>query len=465
MRPLNYLMFIVLISLIPKPVMAQGYHIEYTLHGVKDTMAWLCEVKGKEVYAIDSCMIEGAKTLFAGVEPIPHGVYKIVFNDTLFTDIIYAGELVRLESRLPDIIRNMKVYESTENQLLFGYWNFFFAIRDTLDEVIRQGRELYYASQGKPSKALDRLQEHADRLEQQKLDYVINLKAKYPDQFAPKLVWAFQPPDYRQYLVNDGKPYASEKEFYENHFFDRLDFSDPRMIYTEVLFVTVNDYLKTFGQPATSENYISLIGNVLKRAKAHPEVYQYCIELFLSNFEISIWEPVFLYLIEDHYLKSPISNPHLREVYRKRAQAIRSTSIGTRIPEICGTSPDGKRHCLHKSLGTRTVVFFWSLGCDHCEAMIPGLISLSKEYAEKGLKVFAFTLADDRDSLARTLKHYGIDWINISDYQGLVSPVIDQFNISITPVLYLLDGEGVITDKPKTLPVLYSNLVVRYRND
>jgi thiol-disulfide isomerase/thioredoxin len=136
-----------------------------------------------------------------------------------------------------------------------------------------------------------------------------------------------------------------------------------------------------------------------------------------------------------------------------------------RVPEICGTTPEGKRHCLSKNLGTRTVLFFWSLGCDHCEAMIPGLINLSKEYAEKGLKVFAFTLADDRDSLARTMERYGIEWINISDYDGLVSPVIDQFNISITPVLYLLDSEGVITDKPKTLPVLYSNLVIRYRNE
>jgi thiol-disulfide isomerase/thioredoxin len=443
----------------------KGYDITYTLHGLQDTMAWLCQVYGNEVYAIDSCVIRDQTARFEqSQEESPSGVYKIVFNDTLFTDIILSGEKVVLESRLPDIIGSMKVMASEENRLLFGYWQFYFRIQDTLDEVIRQGRELYYASQGKPSKALDALEKRADQLEKQKIDYIIRMKYEYPAQFAPKLVWSFQKPDYRFYLMHGGRPYASEKEYYQNHFLDRLDMSDARMLYTEVLFVMINDYMKTFAQPPSTGIYIELAEEVLKRAKGNNEVYQYCIELFIRNFEAGVWEKVFIHLVENHYLESPLSNPALKKVYAARVRAIRNTSVGEKVPEVCGTTPSGEKKCLTKELGTRTLLLFWSFGCDHCEAILPGLVKIQNEYQEKGLRIFAFTLADNRDSLQAAIDRFGINWINVSDYREFLSEVVDEFNISVTPVMYLLDANGVITDKPTSIPVLYSNLVVRFRD-
>lgn len=443
---------------------AQGYNIDYTLHGIQDTMAWLCQVYGNEVYAIDSAKIINNTASFSGNEKIQHGVYKIVFNDSLFTDIIYTGETVALESRLPDIIGNMRVYQSEENRLLFEYWQYYFQIQDSLDAIITRGRELFYASQGKPSPELDKLEQQADRFEKQKIDYIIGLMQTYPDKFAPKLIWSFQKPDYRFYLIHGGRPYPSEKEYFQNHFFDRLDFSDSRMLYTEVLFVMINDYMRTFAQPPSSNIYITLTDHILSKAKANPEVYQYCIELFISNFEIGVWEKVFIHLVENHYLNSPLGNQALKNVYRQRIQAIKNTSVGEKVPNVCGTTPSGVQKCLLNELGTRTILLFWSRGCDHCEDILPGLVKISEEYKDKGLKIFSFTLAEDRDSLQASMDKFGITWLNVSDFQGLVSGVVDEFNISVTPVMYLLDQNGIITDKPTSIPVLYANLVVRYRD-
>jgi len=462
------MLFLVLSSSTPAAAQFQvqtpGYHIEYTLHGVHDTMAWLCEVRGKEVHAIDSSSVHHGAVVFTGDDSLPHGVYKIVFNDTLFTDIVFTGEHIRLESRLPDIVGNMVVHGSVENALLFGYWQYFFRIQDTLDDVIRRGRELYYQTQGRPSRALDALQARADELEQVKHRYILEMKRLHPDRFAPRLIWSFQQPDYRMHLLNGGRPYSNEKEYYKHHFFDRLDFSDPRMIHSEVLYVMINDYLRTFSLPASSENYVELTGVILEKARAHPVVYQYCLDLLVSNFSASIWEPVFLYLVEEHYLTAPLANSSLKASYARKAEAIRRTSIGSRIPEICGQTPDGKRHCLYGNLGTRTLVMIWSLGCDHCESMLPGIQNISNEYAEKGLRVFSFTLAENKDSLAAAMDEHGIGWINVSDYKGFLSGVIDEFNVTVTPLIFLVDEKGIITDKPTNIPVIYANLVVRYRD-
>jgi thiol-disulfide isomerase/thioredoxin len=443
---------------------AQTFPLRYTLNGVKDTMAWLCQVQGKEVFAIDSCILKDETALFEVDSMMPHGVYKIVFNDTLFTDIIYAGEAIRLISALPDIIGSMQVMQSEENRLLFGYWQFYFRIQDTLDQVIQRGRELYYASQGKPSRELDLLELRSDQLEKQKIDYILDLMRNHPGRFAPKLVWSFQKPDYRFYLIHNGTPYPSEKAFYEQHFFDRLDFSDKRMLNTEVLFVMINDYMRTFAQPPSSATYITLIEHILSKARVSPEVYQYCIELFIQNFEVGIWEQVFVHLVSRHYLTSPLGNATMKEVYRERVEAIRNTAVGAKAPEVCGLTPAGERKCLSEELGTRTILLIWSEGCDHCEAILPDLVKVSKEYAEKGLKIFAFTFSEEPATLNKAMEQFGITWVNISDYKGLFSPVMDDFNITLTPVMYLLDKNGVITDKPLTIPVLYSNLVVRYKD-
>ncbi|MFO7723323.1 MAG: redoxin domain-containing protein [Bacteroidales bacterium] len=464
---MRYLFFVILILILDKTVypQAKGYDITYTLHGIKDTMAWLCQVYGNEVYAIDSCKISNETARFEQTnEDIPHGVYKILFNDTLFTDIIFTGEKVTLESRIPDIIGSMKVRESEENTLLFGYWQYYFRLQDTLDEVIRRGRELYYASQGKPSKALDELEKRADQLEKQKIDYIIRMKYDHPGKFAPQLIWSFQKPDYRFYLINGGSPYPSERDYYQNHFFDRLDFSDPRMLYTEVLFVMINDYMKTFAPQPSTQVYIELTEEVLKRAQQNDEVYQYCIELFIRNFEVGVWEKVFVHVVENHYLRAPLSNPALKNAYASRVQAIRNTSIGEKVPEVCGTTPAGEMKCLSNEMGTRTLLLIWSFGCDHCESILPGLVNIQNEYKEKGFRIFAFTLSDNRDSLQAAIDRYGINWITVSDYKEFLSEVVDQFNVTVTPVMYLLDADGIITDKPTTIPVLYSNLVIRYRD-
>jgi thiol-disulfide isomerase/thioredoxin len=442
----------------------KGYHISYTLHNIKDTMAWLCQVYGKEVIAVDSCLVKKDKAEFSGQQHLDYGVYKIVFNDTLFTDIIFTGEEVELESYFPAIIPRMKVHKSKENRVLFSYWQYYFRMQDSMDDVIERGRKIYYANQGKPSKELDILQQRSDDLDDEKYQYIMKLQRDYPELFAPKLILSFQKPDYRFYLIHDGKPYPSEEEYYRAHFFDNLDFGDRRMLQTEVLYVMINDYMKTFTQSPSTATYISLTDEILNRARADSVVYQYCIELFIKNFESTIWDQVFIHLVETHYIHSPLANEALKKVYLQRVKAIRNTSIGSKVQDVCGQTVEGGQHCLRPELGTRTLLLFWSPGCEHCEAILPDLVKINNEYSEKGLKIFAFAIADTRDTLDAAIRKFGLNFINISDYKGFFSETVEDFNINITPMMFLLDEEGIITDKPGNIPTLYANLVIRYKD-
>lgn len=89
----------------------------------------------------------------------------------------------------------------------------------------------------------------------------------YRDYFAPKLLKSYIVPSFEEYqLDNPENKYEDEQQFYFEHFFDNIDFSDARFLNTKVIFVSLSDYMKAFGTPASTKNYIEIIDQVMDKA-------------------------------------------------------------------------------------------------------------------------------------------------------------------------------------------------------
>ena len=58
--------------------------------------------------------------------------------------------------------------------------------------------------------------------------------------------------------------------------------------------------------------------------------------------------------------------------------------------------------------------------------------------------MFAFSLDDDREDWELASEEDAIPWINTSDLQAYDSPVAAQFGVTVIPMNYLLDKQGVI---------------------
>ncbi len=454
---------VIILWLFPAMLLGQvkkGFTLEYTVSGIKDSMAWLCEIYGPQVIPVDSVRIVDEKVVFYSDTMPPQGMYKVVFNDTLFTDIIITEHHIKMYSDAKNILQKMQVLESEENRIMFDYWKFYMAILDTIYAIQEEGRALYAASGGKTSPELDALQLRKQQLEMQVLNYAAGLRQNYPRLFASTIIWSMQKPDYYLHLAYGGSPYTSEEAFYRQRFFDRLDFSDERLLRTKVIFTMVNDYVQTFAKPPSTKSYIRVTDTILQLARKNPKVYQYIVELFVKNFEASVWQNVFIYLVEHHYLKSELTPPYMKEAYAMRIKAMQNLEVGKSIPGICGVTTEGVEHCLHDpdTAMRFTLLFIWSLDCEECEEKLPGLNLIYKQYATKGFRVFSFAFAERKDDLQRAIDEYNLPYDVVSDYQGIMSDVVDRFNISLTPVMLLIDSEYRIVGKPTSIPNLYGML-------
>jgi hypothetical protein len=86
--------------------------------------------------------------------------------------------------------------------------------------------------------------------------------------------------------------------------------------------------MSTFAKPAKTAVYTDIIDRVMGMAKSNEAVYQYCVNLFIQAFENSIWEEVFVYVIDNYYLNSYVYNPQQGEYYKKKVATIKSLRLG-----------------------------------------------------------------------------------------------------------------------------------------
>ncbi|HEY4030235.1 MAG TPA: TlpA disulfide reductase family protein [Caulobacteraceae bacterium] len=95
-------------------------------------------------------------------------------------------------------------------------------------------------------------------------------------------------------------------------------------------------------------------------------------------------------------------------------------------PDIAFTGPDGKPMKLADLKGQVVVVNFWATWCGPCKEEMPSLAKMSKDYADRGLKVVAISVDRLQDGAAARdfLKtHGGLQFYNDPDYRvvfGLV---------------------------------------------
>jgi thiol-disulfide isomerase/thioredoxin len=89
-------------------------------------------------------------------------------------------------------------------------------------------------------------------------------------------------------------------------------------------------------------------------------------------------------------------------------------------PDIAFTGPDGKPMKLADLKGQVVVVNFWATWCGPCKEEMPSLAKMSKDYADKGVKVVAISVDRLQDGAAARefLKgHGGLQFYNDPEYR------------------------------------------------
>jgi thiol-disulfide isomerase/thioredoxin len=130
-------------------------------------------------------------------------------------------------------------------------------------------------------------------------------------------------------------------------------------------------------------------------------------------------------------------------------EALRSrlASDGTTAPSISMQTYDGKKMSLTDLRGKVVMLDFWATWCPPCQAEMPHLIKLAKEYESKGL-VFVAASRDEMPDAPLFVEEFVVS--RIPDLAPYVVYAPDEmaaaFQITALPTLYFLDREGRVID-------------------
>ncbi len=454
--------FIILIfSITILSAYSQSEHfLYYNLKNYNGNRAILTSIVGSSNIPLDTVYKQSTGAfVFNNTERYKTGMYRIIFNDSIYTELIISNEDIVIESKVSNILKNMIIKKSIENMILFDYWKYALDVKDTISTLSFKRDKIEKRTYDSNNPEIIRINKHIDELNNEILYYVKRQRVKYPNKFAPKLLESYIIPSLEYYnKTHPNNKYSDNNKFYFDHFFDNIDFSDARFINTKVLYVSISDYIETFGKPATTANYIKVIDQVMKHAKENNEIYDYCVNLFIRTFENSIWEDVMVHIIDNYYLHSNNDHPKLGLYYSKLSTRIKALKPGVEAPNIIMQDTLGKAINLYNINAKAKMLVFYSSNCPHCIETLPKLVEIYNMYKDRGFKTIGIALDDSRSTWKNTIKSLNLNWISISDLKGMASPIINTYNITSTPTIIILNKDNIIMTKPKNINDIHATL-------
>lgn len=120
-----------------------------------------------------------------------------------------------------------------------------------------------------------------------------------------------------------------------------------------------------------------------------------------------------------------------------------SGTVGKAAPDFELTTPDGKPVRLADLHGRPVVVAFFAYGCPPCRAEAPHLSQLAETYSSDGLTVLGVNAWDEPPArVAQFATDAKLKHTLLVNGSG----VAEKYQVQAVPVVFWIDGEGMIVD-------------------
>lgn len=261
--------------------------------------------------------------------------------------------------------------------------------------------------------------------------------------------------------------------YYKQHFWDKFDFTDNRLVKTSLLDGRLGEYFNNLVYPIPdSINYE--MDKLLAKAEPAKEIYKYILH-WLGNWthenKMMGVDASFVYLVENYYGKGKAFWLDSAAVakYLDRAGKIAPNVVGNPAPRLVlqnlATLQDVDVTQATKS--RYTIIAFWSADCGHCMEEMPKVVDLYNKILKKmDVQVISVPLmVKGGDDIRKIYEEWGVnDWITLVDYHNK-KEYRELYDAYATPVIYVLDRDKIIVGKKlgssSILPVIEHDIEVK----
>lgn len=428
--------------------------IQFKVKGVQDTTCLLAYRFGKKVFVKDTFDVD--KKGMARIQyekPLASGVYLWVLPDKNFIEFIVSDQKFSLETSLDDIVGNMKVLESSDNELFYQYRQFIDPKGSEIQEINQEIQALQADSLNDHKEAISEKQRQMNVLNQEIVAFRENMMEKYPDAFITRMFWAMKEPEIPEApILPNGRPDSTfAYRYFKQHYFDNISFQDSALLRTPIFEDKVKYYMENLviQIPDSVNKELDIL---IEEAKGNQIMTEFLLKTFTSKYERSKLmgaENIFVHLVETYYDNeeyTPWLDSAQRERILKRGRQLSPILIGKKAPNLVMLDYYNKPQSLHNINADYTILYFWAFDCGHCKKVTPKLHNYYKEVKDQGVEVFAVSTKQELEGWKKYVEENELSWINVHDLGGR-NRIHEVYDIYSTPVIYLLDKDKKIVAK------------------
>lgn len=435
-----------------------GYKVEIKFkQDVEDGYVYLAHYYAKPlptIYKTDSAkVINKRSALLQSKDSVLGGIYLLLFNNNgkYIEFILDNGTDMAVEIDTASIPANIVFKNSPENTRYVEYEKYLMEFGKGQQKLMEGLAGAKNAADSQ--KIRDKAAERAKELTNYRQQYA----KKHPGTFLSNVFNALEVP-----AVPEGPHFITGTQtpdsnfayyYYKDHYWDKFDFSDNRLMYTPIYDAKLDEYFNKLVLPLP-DTMIAETDVLLKRARKAPELFKYTLHWLAGNAERSNvmgMDEVFVHLVEKYYMKGDAFwlDSAMLAKYTDRAQKIAPNVLGNIAPDLNMQEIWGLKDTPLSGVKSKyTLLLFWSKDCTHCVKEIPAIDSLYKSKLKaKGVTIYAVSTQGNLEEIQKVVKDKGVsDWINVVDIYDNTK-YRNKYDVFSTPKMYLLDENKKLIGK------------------
>ena len=429
---------------------SKGYEIKVNVKGLSDSTCQLAYYFGDKQYIKDSAKADTkGNLLFKGDEDLPGGIYMVVLPGKKYFEMIVDKEqYFNLETDNADLVANMKVKGSKDNEVFYDYLRWISERGKRMEELKKE-----LDSNKENAAKTTEIKEKQTALDAEVKKYKTDIIEKHPGILLTAIFKASTEPEVPQApLKADGtKDSLFPYRYFRAHYFDNIDMKDDRLLRTPVFAPKIKQYIERI-IPQHPDSICVGATKMISLTNDKSDIFKYLVFYITNTYEksnIMGMDAVFVCMAEQYYLsgKAFWIDSTQTEKIRERVTALKPCLIGKQAYNMRLLKPDFQPIALHDIKSKYTIVYFWDPSCGHCQKVTPKLSEFYKTSREKfDVEVMGVYIETDTTEWFKYIKEKELTWLNAADLT-LKTNFRAYYDIYSTPVIYVLDRNKKIIAK------------------
>jgi len=450
------------LALFSIPVFSQskGYQITAHLPGYHSGIAYLAYYMGKNLNAADSAAVSNTgMAIFKGTEPLPGGIYAIVYpGKNASADFLMGKDQVlkiEADSANPTMLN---VTGSADNITFMAYKKYV----DKKGKELIDERSLYSSSKTKQDSAIHEAK--YKQLNKELNEYRDSIVKSDPGSLMAVLLSAMKESPIPTKKAVTHQDSVDNYNYYKAHYWDGITFMDDRIVRTPFFIPKLERYYREV-IPQQPDSIINDLDYKLLLARSAPEMYKFLLNWSTDEYinpKYMGQDAVFVHLFEKYHSKglTPWLNEKQMETISRRAYMQMANLIGEKAADLDMVDSTNKPISLYSVKSPFTVVIFWDPNCGHCKEEMPHIDSIyNASWKKEGVKIYAVLTEDHKKEWVNYIKDHKLgDWIHVYETKQMAEEVSKSkkpsyrqlYDVIMTPTIYLLDSEKRIIGKKLT---------------